>query len=326
RFYLSLYITQKKPKTVTITPVNLPHFQALNNQKPINMRAILLVVLFSFALAGATAQKTTYRVRNLYIVYDSARMHRELGINTGRNEMVNHECTTTFTIDEDAHTLTGHIGFYCKECEKGFISKTLNFTVTKVSDGIYRATDLHDPNRGACNRCLIVVNQTVRAISFDFLYFFLGEQSTLFMMAPIYLNANGAIAAFDTEALTELLEKGIDVNVPYEFNGKNETPLNYVCDINVWKGKDQNLMAQMLLDKGADVNIPDKDGFTPLMKTIQSGDLALYSILLQYKADRNAKAKDGTTALKLAKAYQKNTPKGERIYYVLEDIIKSLKN
>jgi|SRR5579871_2515458 len=60
---------------------------------------------------------------------------------------------------------------------------------------------------------------------------------------------------------------------------------------------------QMLLDHGADVNLKSKDGTTPLMEAAIGGDLNLVNAFLKKHAEVNARDKNQTTALRLAKRY-----------------------
>ena len=62
-------------------------------------------------------------------------------------------------------------------------------------------------------------------------------------------------------------------------------------------------IVQFLLTKGADANLPDEIGYTPLMHAVltESSSLALVKLLLEHGADAKVKAKDGLTALSFAK-------------------------
>ena len=55
------------------------------------------------------------------------------------------------------------------------------------------------------------------------------------------------------------------------------------------------------LQKGADVNSKDKDGYTPLMAAAINGNLDVVEILVGEDAEVDARAADGNTALELAK-------------------------
>ena len=57
----------------------------------------------------------------------------------------------------------------------------------------------------------------------------------------------------------------------------------------------------MIMDKGADVNAADTDGWTALMFAAKRGEQEVAMILLKAKADVNAKNQDGWTPLMLAR-------------------------
>jgi uncharacterized protein len=58
--------------------------------------------------------------------------------------------------------------------------------------------------------------------------------------------------------------------------------------------------ATVLLEKGADVEIPEEGGFRALHIAAESGDLRLVKLLLDHKARIDAKSDDGTTPLGVA--------------------------
>jgi uncharacterized protein len=55
-----------------------------------------------------------------------------------------------------------------------------------------------------------------------------------------------------------------------------------------------------LLLEGAEINVADQDGFTPLMIAIMRGNLKMATYLIERKADVNRRNKIGQTALMLA--------------------------
>jgi ankyrin repeat protein len=67
-------------------------------------------------------------------------------------------------------------------------------------------------------------------------------------------------------------------------------------------GKLNNNKIQELIDKGADVNAKDKDGFTALMLAAQEGKLEIFYKLYRLGAKVDAKDKNGVTALIVASA------------------------
>ena len=68
---------------------------------------------------------------------------------------------------------------------------------------------------------------------------------------------------------------------------------------------DCNQFIALLLQKGADVNQVDSDGFTPLHHAIARSNTALVELLLKHGADVHAVNKHGQTALHLAAARSK---------------------
>ncbi len=60
--------------------------------------------------------------------------------------------------------------------------------------------------------------------------------------------------------------------------------------------------AKALLEQGADLNIPERRGLTPLMHTIHTGRDDFIDLILGYKPDINAKEGEGWTALMIALA------------------------
>jgi ankyrin repeat protein len=59
-------------------------------------------------------------------------------------------------------------------------------------------------------------------------------------------------------------------------------------------------VAQLLIDRGANVNAKDGDGWTPLIKAAQAGHAEMVQLLLDHGADMRAADNDGRTAWMLA--------------------------
>jgi ankyrin repeat protein len=69
----------------------------------------------------------------------------------------------------------------------------------------------------------------------------------------------------------------------------------------VWTaGKGNLTIANLLIDAGADVNLADNDGITPLMEAARSGSEAMVQLLLEKGAVKNAKDSHGHTAADIA--------------------------
>ena len=64
-------------------------------------------------------------------------------------------------------------------------------------------------------------------------------------------------------------------------------------------------MAKMLIARGANVNVVDKQGMTPLLwaANIDFGDASMVELLLRAGARADARNKDGLTPLELARKY-----------------------
>ncbi len=156
-----------------------------------------------------------------------------------------------------------------------------------------------------------------------------GQPAPLFNAHPLFLAAYAGNAA----SLKRLKDAGDDVNAPMDLIGTSRTtPLQGAVrfgDIPVAKelidlgspvdqldgsamtplGRavlgNQVEMAKFLIDRGADANHVDKLGMTPLLyaASIDFGDSAMIDLLLKSGARRDAKTKEGLTALDLAKNY-----------------------
>jgi ankyrin repeat protein len=94
-------------------------------------------------------------------------------------------------------------------------------------------------------------------------------------------------------AISFLLAKGARVDAPSR-NDFHNTPL-----VVAMLGDAVNA-AGVLLASGADVELPEKGGFRALHIAAETGDARLVELLLDHKAQIDAKADDGTTPLGVA--------------------------
>ena len=99
----------------------------------------------------------------------------------------------------------------------------------------------------------------------------------------------------DTSRVLTLLESGVDVNAR---TSDNSYALNRAAVYN------QAEMVRLLLDRGADPNVQNSEGDTPLICATKyaAGHAATVKLLVEGGTDLMIKDKDGKTALDYAKA------------------------
>lgn len=111
-----------------------------------------------------------------------------------------------------------------------------------------------------------------------------------------------AAAGYRVEIARLLLAAGADPNAAT--NHRRSGPLHYAADGYVidpaWDAKRQVKMIRCLLDAGADVNAPDKNGATPLHRAVRTRCAAAVECLLEAGADPTLKNKPGSTPFHLA--------------------------
>lgn len=104
----------------------------------------------------------------------------------------------------------------------------------------------------------------------------------------------GLAAYFDHEDITRyLLLKDADPNLPSN-NGFNVFPLHSAVAAN------HSMIAKMLLEAGAHVNIMQQSGVTPLHSAAQNGNIDLLIILLEAGAEVHVRMEGGKTPANLA--------------------------
>ena len=97
-----------------------------------------------------------------------------------------------------------------------------------------------------------------------------------------------AIENQDLSMLSKAIESGGDVNVKHVHGGKRITPIVEAALLN------NQEMVEILLEAGADPNIPQDNGETALMNAAQNGNFSIVSMLLEAGANPNATAYAGT--------------------------------
>jgi ankyrin repeat protein len=91
-----------------------------------------------------------------------------------------------------------------------------------------------------------------------------------------------------------------DLGAPIEFADGNGITMLGRAALN-----NEVAMAKALIDRGANVNVVDKLGMTPLLwaAAMDFGDPAMIELLLKSGARADARSRDGLTALDLARKY-----------------------
>jgi hypothetical protein len=111
-----------------------------------------------------------------------------------------------------------------------------------------------------------------------------------------------AAAGYRLELIRLLLANGADPNAT--MNHRRSGPLHYAADGNLtgpaWNAARQVRTIQCLLDAGAAINAPDKNGATPLHRAVRTRCAAAVKCLLDRGCDALLKNKPGSTAFHLA--------------------------
>lgn len=101
------------------------------------------------------------------------------------------------------------------------------------------------------------------------------------------------------ETLNHLLERGADVNTPSQ-NAIRVRPLHSAVAHRQPEVALQ--MATQLLAHGADIQVAQQGGWTPLHQAAAHNHTAMVDLLLRHGADRNARSDDGKTPADMARA------------------------
>ena len=118
----------------------------------------------------------------------------------------------------------------------------------------------------------------------------------------------GAVSSGDQAKVQALLAKGIDVNAPVYHGGGPQYP--QPTPLLIAAGEGETEMIQLLIGKGAHVDIGNRDGRTPLMEAAFYGHHEAIKVLLAAGADPLAVNKNRGTASMLAKQGERAAVEG----------------
>jgi hypothetical protein len=115
---------------------------------------------------------------------------------------------------------------------------------------------------------------------------------------PLHL----AAAGYRVEIIKLLVAAGADANAAQ--NRRNSTPLHYAADGFItgpaYDAQQQVATIRCLIDHGADIHLPDKNGATPLHRAVRTRCAAAVKLLLAAGSDPKQKNKPGSTPFHLA--------------------------
>lgn len=115
-------------------------------------------------------------------------------------------------------------------------------------------------------------------------------------VAPDGFSPLGLAAFFRRrEIAAYLLSKGADPSAPSR-NPMKVTPLHSAVS-----GAGDTAIATLLIEAGADVNVAQRHGWTPLHGAAHGGDVEIVTLLIARGADVDARNDDGLTALDMAR-------------------------
>ncbi len=113
---------------------------------------------------------------------------------------------------------------------------------------------------------------------------------------------HAAASAYRVEIAKLLLQSGADASATG--NHRRSQPLHYAADghpdSEAWNPKRQVAMIGLLLESGADIHAPDKNGATPLHRAVRTRCAEAVECLLEAGADPTLRNKPGSTPFHLA--------------------------
>jgi uncharacterized protein len=98
------------------------------------------------------------------------------------------------------------------------------------------------------------------------------------------------------ELARQLIERGADVNAAAK-NPQRVAPVHAAATV-----QDRATM-RLLLQRGADPNARQEQGFTPLHSAASRGDVEMAKVLIEFGADPNARTDDEKNAVDIAEKY-----------------------
>lgn len=105
------------------------------------------------------------------------------------------------------------------------------------------------------------------------------------------------------ELATKLIKSGADVNVSVAIN--NVGPIITINPLAFGATYNNYDFVKMLIQKGANVNVQDNLGYTPLMRCFTNGaNKEIANLLIENGADVNLKNCDGFTVFDMAKNFK----------------------
>ncbi len=124
-------------------------------------------------------------------------------------------------------------------------------------------------------------------------------------MIQLYQNHKDTINAINSNGYSVLILACYHNNKDVaEFLIQNVHNINYASELGTALTatifKNNVLLSKKLLENGANPNITDKEGITPLMYAVQFQNADTVELLLSYKADKSLKNNQNKTAFELA--------------------------